>query len=202
MIYIVLLFVVLEKSHQIVKVGSVSGDIFSADPPLKYRVFIRKAYQIIIQNSRSSKITFFIIGNPGTGKTFFEIYLFHILVEEGRAVEYNNDDVHLFNQHCPDVCIYDFMSYDSVKMKFASSPINIVLFSPGKSRAVTKKFRPLPTPKHAIGKCELNMLIWKETELKEAAVLLGFPVKEVDEIMKRYELFGGIAWCCFCKGSR
>ena len=27
-------------------------------------------------------------------------------------------------------------------------------------------------------------------------------VKEVDEIMKRYELFGGIAWCCFCKGSR
>ena len=23
-------------------------------------------------------------------------------------------------------------------------------------------------------------------------------VKEVDEIMKRYELFGGIAWYCFC----
>ena len=39
------------------------------------------------------------------------------------------------------------------------------------------------------------MLVWSENELTAAAKLLGFT--DIEDITKRYKLFGGILWYCF-----
>ncbi len=51
-----------------------------------------------------------------------------------------------------------------------------------------------PVP-FTITKKRLNMPIWTQEELLQAAKLLEF--SDTDLILKKYNLFGGIAWYCF-----
>ena len=177
--------------------GFISGKMFVGDDHFsKQHVFIRKIYKSIVDRIKKDLKTHYTIsGNPGIGKSFFGMYLFHILVKEKKAVEYNNGNMHFFNERDPKFLILDLPSYKSLQFSITdSSPCHIVLFSPGMDKNVHKRFRPSYTPGIKFHLCNLNMPVWNENELMEAAELLKL---DKDSVSKRFQLFGGIPLHCF-----
>ena len=177
--------------------GFISGKMFIGDDHFgKPHVFIRKIYKSIVDGIKKEPKTHYIItGNPGIVKSLFGMYLFHILVKEKKAVEYNDSDMHFFNERDPKFLILDLPSYKSVKFSITdSSPCHIILFSPGKDKDVQKRFRPIIKPGSTFDICKLNMQVWNENELMEAAEHLKLDKASVS---KRFQLFGGIPLYCF-----
>ncbi len=163
-----------------------------------YRVFfheIYKSFSDILFNNQSTHLL--TTGNPGTGKSCFGVYLLHLLVEKNMmAVEYICKKFKVFNKPDPKFRIWDLLKYISAPIEFDTfSATNTILFSPGKSKPVLKLFKPMAPVPFTISKNTLNMPIWTKEELLQAAGLLE--VSDIDSVLKKYNLFGGIAWYCF-----
>ena len=84
-------------------------------------LFVKSRNQWLTELPRIKKQQhYFITDNPGIGKSFFRMH-FHIFVKQEKAVEYDDGEVHLFNQRDPKFCKLHFAS-DSVPFSFLPLP--------------------------------------------------------------------------------